>query len=62
MKNDDDEIFTLTPLGVLSGDLDTREAQAALDALELYMRRHGLALAVVGARLEFVKDEEAQPC
>lgn len=61
MKNDDDEIFTLTPLGVLSGDLDTREAQAALDALELYMRRHGLALVVMGTRLDFVLAEEVRP-
>jgi hypothetical protein len=56
----DDEIFVLTPLGVLSGGLNTNEAQSALDALELYMRRHGLALAVVGAKLEFVFDEEAR--
>jgi hypothetical protein len=60
MKNDDDEIISLTPLGVISGELNEEEARWALDALELYMRRHGLALAVVGSKLEFVFDEEGR--
>lgn len=53
MNYDDNEV-SLTPLGVISADLDTREAQWALDALELYMRRHSLVLAAVGTKLEFI--------
>jgi hypothetical protein len=62
----DEEKYTITPYGLLGRVIDEDSAQAAVDALTLYMLRHAkpghfLGLVADGGHLAFVqvrKEEE----
>ncbi len=55
-----EEIYTLTPYGLLGHVIDEEAAKAAIDALTLYMIRnakpgHFLGLVADGGHLQFVQ-------
>ena len=55
-----DEVYKLTPKGLLMAYLDERNANKAFDALELYCRRNNVGIAIEDNSLRFVelvKDE-----
>ena len=56
----DEEKYTITPYGLLGRVIDDDSAQAAVDALTLYMLRHAkpghfLGLVADGGHLAFVQ-------
>ena len=56
----DEETYTITPYGLLGRVIDDDSAQAAVDALTLYMLRHAkpghfLGLIADGGHLSFVQ-------
>lgn len=56
----DEETYTITPYGLLGRVIDDDSAQAAVDALTLYMLRHAkpghfLGLIADGGNLAFVQ-------
>ena len=56
----DEEKYTITPYGLLGRVIDDDSAQAAVDALTLYMLRHAkpghvMGIVVDGGNLAFVQ-------
>ena len=56
----DEETYTITPYGLLGRVIDDDSAQAAVDALTLYMLRHAkpghvMGIVVDGGNLAFVQ-------
>ena len=59
---DDNEIYTLTPFGLISMEFGDDAARAVLDRIELYLRRHyGSPSAIVfdGDSFSFSSLQEA---
>lgn len=44
--DNDDETVELTPAGLMSLEIGSEETRWVCDALELYMRRHGVGIAI----------------
>lgn len=58
--------YTLTPYGLLGQVIDAEDANAAVDALTLYMLRHAkpghvMGLVVDGGYLQFVQVVRGEP-
>jgi hypothetical protein len=53
------EHISLTPLGLLANCLEKSDAQAVAMRIELYMRRHGVGMAIDNNKLSFVTLVEA---
>lgn len=57
-SREDQEILSLTPLGLIHSYTDSSKlAKEIADGIELYMRRNGLGMAVANNRLTFVEME-----
>lgn len=53
--------YSITPYGLLMSKLDERNARAAVEALELYCRRHHVAIAVdIDGTFRFVQLERCE--
>lgn len=50
-----DEVYKLTPKGLLMLHLDDRNAKKALDVFELYCRRNNVGIAIEDNSLRFVE-------
>ena len=56
-----EKTYRLTPLGLFTTHIvDQATAKKVADAVELYMRRSGVGMAVVKNRLAFVEMEPAE--
>ena len=55
-------LYALTPKGLFQDVLDSEElGQVVADRLELYLRRHGVAVAIEDNKLRFVQIEPVTP-
>ena len=63
MKRKQEERYSLTVRGMLQHHAGESKGRELYDALELYMRRNGLGIALVDGKLAFVAlvKQEAQP-
>ena len=55
MKRKQEERYSLTVRGMLQHHAGEDKGRATYDALELYMRRNNLGIALVDGRLAFVE-------
>jgi len=55
MRRKQEERYSLTVRGFLNHHAGEAKGRELYDALELYMRRHGLGIALVDGRLAFVE-------
>ena len=56
-----EKTYRLTPLGLFTTHIvDQATAKKVADAVELYMRRSGVGMAIVKNRLEFVEMEPVE--
>ena len=55
MKRKQEERYSLTVRGMLQHHAGEAKGRKLYDALELYMRRHGLGIALVDGKLAFVE-------
>ena len=63
---DDDEVYTVTPYGLLGTVIDDKSAARAIDALVLYMMRfakpgHVMGIVAEGGYLNFVQVMKGEP-
>ena len=63
MKRKQEERYSLTVRGMLQHHAGEDKGRATYDALELYMRRNNLGIALMDGRLAFVElvKQEAKP-
>ena len=63
MKRKQEERYSITPLWMLKHHAGEDKGRKVYDALELYMRRNNLGIALVDGKLAFVElvKEEAKP-
>ena len=62
-KNESEERYALTVLGMLKHRIGEAKGREVYDALELYMRRNNFGIALVDGRLAFVElvKQEGEP-
>ena len=62
-KNQSEERYALTVLGMLKHRIGEAKGREVYDVLELYMRRHNFGIALVDGKLSFVElvKQEDQP-